>query len=261
MYRRAIFAAASASAALVAAVMASASLAASCSLDCLFVHNIIIAAPERPHVWQGDAAFAYRLAWRDELGLLREAIIADDEEVAICVRRGQRQAILATPLWNGARLLPAGALYPRDLAAPPGDLPSYDPGRMALSFASGYAAAVAAVIMERGVDPWAYPVEKLAEIPIAARKDPWDLPPWKAADAILGGTFRATAFPSARSEFTLPAGEQWHPESPFCAMGGEEASSSATLADGLHFFFSEERTLAVRVEEGKVCLPPAIFRR
>lgn len=266
MSRSADNAANGAAAALAAAVLAftaltMTALAVSCSFDCLFIHDIIIAAPERPRVWQGAGGLTYRLAWRDEQGLSREEIVGEGEEIAIRVRRGERQAILATPLWNGARLLPAGALYPRDLAAQPGDLPSADPCRMALSFASGYAAAVAAIIMERGVDPWAYPVEKLAEIPVAARKDPWDLPPWKAADAILGGTFRATAFPSARSVYSLPAGELWLPESPFCAIGGEEASRSAALADGLHFFYTEQRTLAVRVEGGAACLPPALFSR
>lgn len=254
-------AAGGAAAALAVGALALAALAASCSLECLFIHDIVIAAPERPRAWQGAGALAYALEWRDELGLPREATIAEGGEVAIRVRRGVRQAILATPHWNGARFLPAGALYPHDLAAPTGDLPSSDPGRMALSFPSGYAAAVAAIIAERGVDPWAYPVEKLSEIPIAAGKDPWDLPPWRAADAILGGTFRATSFPAARSEFIVPAGEAWCPESPFCAMEGEDANRSATLAEGLHFFFSEGRTLAVRVEEGRTCLPPAVFCR
>ena len=240
-------------------------LAASCSLDCLFVHNLILAAPERPRPWRGARALSYEVAWRDAEGFARSALIGEGEEIAVRLKRGAPQAILATPLWEGLRLFPSGALYPRDLEAPPGGLPSRDPDRMSLTFASGYAAAVAAIIEEKGVDPWGYPIEKLAEVPVVAGKDPWDLPPWKAADAIRGGTFRSSAFPAARAAFALPEGGPWLPESPFCAVEGEGEGDgewrTATLADGLHLFFAEGRTLAVRVEGGRGRLPAAIFKR
>lgn len=256
MYRLMRFAARGAALALAAIV-----LAASCSLDCLFAHSLILTAPERPCVWQGAGTLAYRVAWLDERGSRREAFIAEGEEIALRVRRGEPQGILATPLWEDLQLLPAGALYPHDLESQPDDLPSADPGRIALSFASGYAATVAAIIAEKGVDPWGYPLEKLAALPVDAGKDPWDLPTWKAADALIGGTFRATSFPAARAAFNLPGGEVWLPESPFCVIGGDGGSRNAKLADGLHLFHSAGKTLAVRVEEGKACLPAAIFCR
>ncbi|MCE1197170.1 hypothetical protein LWX53_11820 [bacterium] len=236
-------------------------LAASCSLDCLFVHDIILAAPGRPRPWRGAHALRYRVAWRDAEGFARSALVGEGEEIALRLKRGAPQAILAEPLWEGQRLFPAGALYPRDLEAPPGDLPSLDPDRMALSFASGYAAAVAAIMEEKGVDPWGFPIEKLASVPVGAGKDPWDLPPWKAADAILGGTFRASAFPAARAAFALPDGAEWLPESPFCAFGDEGGGRISSLADGLHLFFAEGLTLAVRVEGGRARLPAALFKR
>ena len=244
-----------------AVAMAIIALGASCSLDCLIVHTIVLAAPERPPAWREARALAYQVSWRDEGGSPRQAFVAEGAEIALRLRRGAPQAILAAPFWEGSPLLPAGALYPHDLATRPGDLPSSNPDRMVLSFASGYAAAVAAIIEAKGVDPWGYPIEKLAAVPIGAGKDPWDLPPWKAADAILGGAFRASAFPSARASFALPEGEPWLPESPFCAVGGEGGSRSATLADGLHYFYAEGQTLAVRVEGGKACLPAARFER
>ncbi len=244
-----------------AVAMAVIALGASCSLDCLIVHTVVLAAPERPPAWREARVFTYQVSWRDEGGSPRRALVAEGEEIALRLRRGAPQAILATPLWEDASLLPAGALYPHDLGTRPGDLPSSKPDRMALSFASGYAAAAAAIIEAKGVDPWGYPIEKLATVPIDAGKDPWDLPPWKAADAILGGAFRATAFPSARASFALPEGGPWLPESPFCAVGGEGGSLSATLADGLHYFYAEGQTLAVRVEGGKACLPAARFGR
>jgi hypothetical protein len=256
MHRHLISAARGAALALAAIV-----LAASCSLDSLFVHGMMLAAPERPCAWQGAGALAYRVAWKDEQGFRREAFIAEGEEIAIRVRRGERQGILAVPLWEELQLLPAGALYPYDLEAQPGDLPSADPGRMVLSFASGYAATVASVIAEAGADPWGYPIEKLAAASANAGKDPWDLSPWKAAQAILGGTFRATAFPAAQAAFSLPGGEVWLPESPFCSIEGEAGSQNAKLADGLHLFHSAGQTLAVRVQEGKACLPAALFAR
>lgn len=235
--------------------------AVSCSLDRLLVHDILLAAPERPSAWRGGGDLAYEVAWKDESGSLLRATVGEGGEIALRLRRGAPQAILATPLWEGLRLPPAGALYPNDLASPPGDLPSTNPDRMALSFASGYAAAVAAIISEKGVDPWGYPIEKLAAVPAGSGKDPWDLPPWKAADAILGGTFRVTAFPAAKAAFALPEGGPWLPESPFCALGGEGASLSAALADGLHYFYARSATLIVRVEGGAARLPAAWFGR
>ncbi len=236
-------------------------LAASCTLDRLLVHDILLAAPERPRAWRGAGALAYEVAWKDERGSLLRATIGEGGEIALRLRRGAPQAILATPLWEGLRLPPAGALYPHDLEPPPGDLPSVSPDRMALSFASGYAAAVATIIAEKGVDPWGYPIEKLAAVPAGAGKDPWDLPSWKAAETIIGGTFRVTAFPAAKAAFALPGGGPWLPESPFCALGGEGASLSATLADGLHYFYAKGATLAVRVEGGAARLPAAWFSR
>ena len=155
-----------------AAAMAFIALGASCSLECLVVHTIVLAAPERPPVWRDARVLAYQVSWRDEEGSPRQALLAEGEEIALRLRRGAPQAILATPLWDDAPLLPAGALYPHDLATLPGDFPSSTPDRMALSFASGYAAAVAAVIEAKGVDPWGYPIEKLAAAPIGAGKGP-----------------------------------------------------------------------------------------
>lgn len=235
--------------------------AASCSLDSLLVHEILLAAPERPSSWRSAGGLAYEVSWKDERGSLLTATVVEGGEIALRLRRGAPQAILATPLWEGLRLPPAGALYPHDLEPPPGDLPSVSPDRMAISFASGYAAAVATIIAEKGVDPWGYPIEKLAAVPAGSGKDPWDLPPWKAAEAILSGAFRVTAFPAAKAAFALPEGGPWLPESPFCALGGEGASLSATLADGLHCFYARSATLIVRVEGGAARLPAAWFGR
>lgn len=236
-------------------------LAASCSLECLFVHDIVLAAPGRPRSWEGADAIVYEVAWRDEEGLTRSAVLAEGGEIAIRLSRGTPQAILAIPLWAGARLLPAGALYPHDLEARPGDLPSPDPCRIALSFTSGYAAVTARLIAEKGVDPWAFPIEKLASVPVKDGKDPWSLAPCEVADAIISGTFRVSAFPSARTAFALPEGEAWIPESPLCAMSADGGITIAKLADGLHLFYGKDLTLAVKVVDGEVRQPVARFNR
>jgi hypothetical protein len=231
-----------------AAILATMALS-SCDIGVLFRHELLIEAPALPEAWKDLAVDSYELQWRDAEGVMRSASLEPGGALALIVARGVPQAILAYPRIGGRRLRPAGFLYPADCAEEPDALPSALPTAAALSFASGYAAEVASKLEALGLDASAYPLERLEKCWSEKGKDPWALPPWKAAKALAEAAFRATLFPAAKVRVTLPVGT-WLPESPYCrvsllGMGVQEA----VLPEGLSRFYGEGETLEVLVKE------------
>lgn len=235
----------------------------SCGFDCLFVHTVIVEMPERPDTWSGMGALSYALSWKDETGAERLAFAGEGEALVLRLRRGDPQAILALPSQGQMTFLPAGALYPFDLEPSGGELPSAAPDRLKISFESGYAAATARLIESCGYDPWVYPLEKLKSVNEAKRRDPWALPPGKAAGLLVEGAFRISLFPAPAGSFLLPGDARWWPESPFCRIdsveGKGDGGQKACLSEGIHLFFSGEEKLVVKVEDREAFLQRVVF--
>ena len=225
----------------------------SCSIRCIYIHTICVEMPIRPELWQGLDALVYEIHWKDEEGMDRVASVSEDGALLVNLRRGARQAILAIPRSAGRKFRPAGALYPFDLDDIPGEgVPSRNPDTMRLSFSSGYPSATARCIEADGYDPWVYPLEKLGSIRETRGRDPWALPPWKAARSFLEGSFRISSFPAATNSLVLPTDSPWWPESPLCLLESDGARQTARLSEGIHVFFGKEERLVVKVSKGEI---------
>lgn len=229
----------------------------SCGIESLFEHRLLVRLPPPPVAWEGFGPLEYRLFWQDEKGNARHLSVKEGQSPVLCLKRGERQAILARVFCGTWELKPAGALYPSDLAAETQEFPSARPDALLLSFESGYAAEVAFYIKKSGFDPWAYPVEKLKAVREKNAKDPWALPPWKSAAALVEERFRLSAFPSSPNTYRLPADRRWQPESPFCPISAEEGGQSALLFEGMHLFFGGQEKLIVNVGESGIIVQRA----
>ncbi|MDP2791375.1 MAG: hypothetical protein Q8O15_06405 [Rectinemataceae bacterium] len=183
----------------------------------------------------------------------RSAVVTEGDALLITLKRGARQAVLAVPRCGGMVFRAAGALYPFDLDdIPRAGLPSANPDTMRLTFDSGYPAETARCIEAGGFDPWAYPLEKLVSIKETRGRDPWSLPPWKAARSLLEGSFRLSAFPSAAYTLQLPPDTRWWPESPLCFIEFDGTKQTVRLSEGLHVFFGKGEKIIAEVSGGKV---------
>ncbi len=223
----------------------------SCSFECILIHTICCETPDRPEPWKDCEPLVYEISWKDPHGVERSALLAEGDALLITLKRGARQAILAVPRCGEREFRPAGALYPSDLEEiPGGGIPSPNADRLRLSFGSGYPATTARCIEAGGYDPWVYPLEKLASIRETRGRDPWSLPPWKAAGALLEGSFRLSAFPAAAYSMQLPPDRLWWPESPFCLIDSDGLTQTARLSEGLHVFFGEGEKIIADVSAG-----------
>ncbi|HEY9054907.1 MAG TPA: hypothetical protein VIO60_08820 [Rectinemataceae bacterium] len=214
---------------------------------CFFVHSLIVVLPESPFAWDGIAPDRWRVEWKDAESEKREAFLPAGGRTRIEVPRGEFQAILAYPESMGAVFKPAGFLYPEDLG-PSGPWPWAEDVAV-FSYESGYGSEVARHLEVLGMRPSAYTLSSLGEAAISGGADPWDLPPWKAARALAGGTFRKSLFVRALHEFALPDGETWAPESPFKSIDRSGAAHRVFLAEGLSLFHSERSSLLVDMRE------------
>ena len=209
--------------------------------------------PIRPELWLGLEALIYEIRWKDEEGIDRVAAVGEGDALLVSLKRGVRQAILAIPRSADREFRPAGALYPFDLDDIPREgVPSRNPDTMRLSFSSGYPSATARCIEADGYDPWVYPLEKLGSIRETRGRDPWALPPWKAARSFLEGSFRISSFPAATNSLLLPADSQWWPESPLCLLESDGVTQTARLSEGIHVFFGKAERLVVKVSGGEI---------
>jgi hypothetical protein len=203
----------------------------------------------------------YEISWKDETGRDRVAAVEEGQALSISLKRGARQAILAIPRCGEKEFKPAGALYPFDLEDIPREgLPSPNPDTMKLSFSSGYPSETARLIEAGGYDPWIYPLEKLGSIRDTRGRDPWSLPPWKAARSLLEGSFRISAFPAATNSFPLPADSKWWPESPLCLVDSDGVIQTARLSEGIHVFFGETVKIIAEVSGGEIRVQRAAIR-
>ena len=220
----------------------------SCGFEALFTHELLLEPPALPKDWEGLAVDRYKLEWRDAEGRKQSASAEPGAGTVLTVARGGPQAILAYPEIGSTRLRPAGFLYPADCREDPDALPSVSPTVASLTYASGYAAEVAAKLEALGFDAFAFPLERLQACWVEKGKDPWALQPWKAAKALAEGAFRASLFPAAKVRVPLPPGT-WLPESPFCSLSPlGDSVREATLPEGLSRFFTGQEVLEVRVE-------------
>jgi hypothetical protein len=214
----------------------------------------MLECPRRPEVWAGIDSITYTFFWKDETGAERFASVREGEALAVRLRRGEAQAIVAIPSCGMVELKPAGALYPADLVMTDKEYPSSVPDALTLSFGSGYVAAIASYIEAAGRDPWVFPLEKLKSIREDTGCDPWTIAPWKVASALVGGTFRTSIFHAASVVITLPGDDDWMPESPFCLVYSGEGGREAILCDGIYLFYAETEKLVVGIGDGKTIL-------
>ncbi|PKL04076.1 MAG: hypothetical protein CVV53_08945 [Spirochaetae bacterium HGW-Spirochaetae-9] len=225
----------------------------SCSFECIHIHTICLITPDRPEPWKDCGLLGYEIRWKDPEGVEHSASVAEGDGLIVDLKRGVRQAIIAVPHCGARELRAAGALYPFDLYdIPRTGIPSSNPDTMRLNFNAGYPAETARCIEAGGYDPWIYPLEKLASIRETRGRDPWSLPPWKAARSLLEGSFRLSAFPAAGYTLQLPPDRRWWPESPLCFIDFDGVTQTARLSEGIHVFFGEEEKLIAQVLGDKI---------
>lgn len=213
-----------------------------------FCHSLVVAMPPTPEAWRGMPSLTYEVLWSDEFGETRSAYTGPGDEVRIKVRRGQRQVVIAYPLFRGERLRPAGALYPFDVEALSGRFPSSRPDVLRLGFSSGYSAETALCLEKSGHDPWAYPLERLHHAWEDKGVDPWLVSPARIAEALADGVFRVSLFSLSTESVTLPSDSLWWPESPLAKIESSEYAQTAALAEGVSIFYGMEEALKIRVE-------------
>lgn len=209
----------------------------------LFVQDLALELPALPTGWEGLDLEGYELAWEDEAGLSRTAEVGVGESPVLSLSRGKAQAIFAWPKVRGMSLRPAGLLYPRECQAPDAE-DLLGAASASFSYASGYAAEVWIGLATLGLDPAAYPLEKLEGAWAPKGRDPWALPPLEAASYLASGAFRATRFPASLVLVQLPPGP-WYPESPFCTLSSGDV---VRLSEGCHRFYAAGKVLEVLVE-------------
>ncbi len=217
-------------------------LVSSCSDSAIFVHEITLTTPARPEAWAGLPTLEYSVAWMDSEGVPRVENVLEGDELKLRLRRGECCGITANVTSGVARLRPAGALYPRGL----------DPGGNSVlepDFLTGYANAIAGCIERSGKLPWMYPLEKLMSELLAKGVDPWAVPPFEAAEALVYGRFRIDRYDRTLEAVLLPEGGTWIPESPFCKIERVDARQRAFLPDGISVFFDEGKKLIVLMNE------------
>lgn len=227
----------------------------SCYPNLVTSQNIQVEAPARPAAWAGMGAIVYRACWMDDTGQRREERVAEGQRLALRLERGYRHAILFRPEAPHDWCRPAGFLYPFDLESCFDFTDAWKSAAGKASFESGYAASVALAMEQAGYDPWNWPVEKLADPAVLKHKDPWTLPPWRAAERLIEGSFRLSLFPTAKTRFELPDDGPWWPESPLCPPAqaqAQEAAASVRLTEGLHRFSNGKELLCVKIEAGEV---------
>ena len=236
-------------------------LALACSLECLFTHTLTLELPILPASWEGMPRLSYSLRWIDDRGEEQVSAAEGSGHITIRVARGRPQAIQAYPFCLGLPLRPAAALYPFDLEAGGGRLPSPEADTLKMGFSSGYEAEVIRSMEKAGTDPWAYPVENLDSAWEDGACDPWSLPPWKAAQALMEGTFRKSLFNKRAVGVLLPSDCRWWAETPFCHFENGEGGRKALLVEGLSIFLSERSKLIVSVDGGRIVMRREALRR
>jgi hypothetical protein len=244
-------------AAAAAAAVAATAMAASCVPISGFLsgsQSILLVLPALPPGWDWLPDKGLDLAWREPGGRLRCLRAEPGSSVRIAVDRGLPQAILARPSSAGRGLRPAGALYPQGLSELPsakaglsGDAVSMD--RLVLSWEEGYAASVALILADSGLDPWAYDLASLAREARARCGDPWLVPALETARLLASLSFRIDLFKEPRRfAVALPEPGPWACESPFAPAPAVEEPPIAQLPEGLWRFLGQDRELLVRVD-------------
>jgi len=229
-------------------------LALGCSFECLFVHTLTLELPVLPASWEGMPRLSYSVRWVDDRGEEQVLPAEGSGQITIRVARGRPQAILAYPFSRGIALRPAAALYPFGLEVGGEKLPSPEADTLKMEFSSGYTAEVVRIMEKAGTNPWAYPVERLSSAWEDGVCDPWSLPPWKAARALMDGNFRKSLFSRRVVGVLLPPDCRWWAETPFCRFENAEGGQKALLNEGVSVFLSEDDKLIVSVDGEKIAM-------
>lgn len=184
---------------LAAAWLAAACLAAASCSWFSGTARVAVRLPEPPEHWR--RAFP-------ELEFLLVAPSGESIPGGLRLPKEPNWPVQAVPLARGARLRPAGALWPWDL----------DGQTLVLTWEHGPAAEVFAALVREGVDVTALDGERLLE-QMAARggEDPWVLDLSHLASRLAVGEFRVTdlrALPRRDLQLQLPPGG-WLLDSPF----------------------------------------------
>lgn len=202
-----------------------------------------------PPGWRGLAIHGYLALWTGSDGSACEAFMSlegfnEARYVEFPVPSAALPFIRVFPiLQSGERLKPSAFMYPAD----------FDEGKAGrFTYSSGYEAEVALALDKAGRKPWSYPVARLADAILDSGKDPWDMEPWRAAEALALGKFRIGSFPGKKIPVALPEGRQWWPSSPFASLVSEEGEREVRLAEGLTVFLSQDAELWAVCREGEV---------
>ncbi len=219
-------------------------LGSACSDSVFFVHEVTLKTQARPEAWIRLPALEYSVVWEDHEGIRREAKLSEGDELTLRLRRGECCGITAKVAAGSAQLKPAGALYPRELD--PTGTPVLE-----LDSLTGYINEIAIGIGLSGKVPWLYPLEKLKGELSAKRVDPWAVPAFETAEALVYGRFRIDRYYRKTSLVVLPPGGTWIPESPFCKIEQEATRQQAYLTEGITIFFDEGKKLIVMLKDGE----------
>jgi hypothetical protein len=222
-----------------------AAFSASCSQPSgpLSVQGLTVVLPPAPKAWAFLPELRISLSWREPDGRARSLLASPGSRLKIEVERGYAQALIARPSSSGRQLCPAGALYPEALAGKSGK----GSDELFLDWRGGYAGSIALALEGGGIDPGCFDLYRLVDGAIARSGDPWVVSPLEAARRLASLDFRIDLYNQAsRRSVVLPGPGPWASESPFAA----EASSTASLSEGLWRFLGETGELLVSVDSG-----------
>lgn len=208
----------------------------------------------------------WTLAWFDETGAFRaiQHIPSSDQSVSIELRRGSFTPILLYPESGGLALAPAGAIYPVDATAGPGDAlrgevtlkPSWRGGILADCAYEAFMQATGGLSAGRTIAShfnWARCARIVAAIP-----DPALLDRERLVAALLSGSFSVYSI-AERDAATISldsihreAGERFVAANPESAdiLWPAVGAPTVTLADGHATYFGKTGTIELEVKGG-----------
>ena len=210
--------------------------------------TIVVVPPSLPTAWSErglEPEWEFRAFWPG--GEIRSAP-GSGESAAFLVPRDERVAVLAYPIVRGRSLRPAGVVRP---------LYGFPAGKVDLTWAGGYQAEAARVLIRAGGDPSRFDLDRFLSEALDRMDDPWDAPPETFAARLADGTFRANwlnppeEYEVGVSELPGPAAS----ESPFgvALVPDGRGTAAASLSIGVHSWYASWGRVSSEVfEDGSV---------
>ncbi len=209
--------------------------------------EIVIVLPDLPKPWKDSFhSLPFSVCFPGSYGSIERYLVdADSCELALSVSKGFCIPVTAYPLLGETALLPAGALFPLDLA---------EGGRLILTWNQGFTASLLLDFFAAGVEIDTINTDRLSLEIVDRTSNPWTLDRNAICGALLGGEFRVTDLKFLPVvDCLLVVGEGfWLTENPHAPLfeADTEGKIILPLTWGYHRIFSCSSPIQYEVQVG-----------